>query len=269
MLRIGDFSRLAHVTIITLRHYDQVGLLKPVEVDQTTGYRYYSAAQLPRLNRILLFKDLGFNLEQIRLMLDENLPVEQFTGMLRLKQAEVEQQVLAEQARLSQIEARLQLIQNEDQLPKYDIIIKKIEPLRVVSIRDTLEAYPQIIELWREIKAHFRKHGFGWIYPNLAIWQEIEYRDQDIAAEAAVPFDGSLPTNERIQLRTLPGVEQMACTIHQGNYELFSQAYEALIKWNEANGFVVSGPIREVYLHYEKANDAANVTEIQLPIEKV
>src|SRR5690242_1758551 len=114
MLRIGDFSRLAHVTIITLRHYDQVGLLKPVEVDFFTGYRYYSVAQLPRLNRILILKDMGFNLEQIGLMLDENLPVEQFVGMLRLKRAEVERQVAAEQTRLAQIEARLRLIQHED-----------------------------------------------------------------------------------------------------------------------------------------------------------
>jgi DNA-binding transcriptional MerR regulator len=65
MLKIGHFSKLSHVTVKALRLYDQLGLLKPSHVDHFTGYRYYLADQLPRLNRILAFKDLGFSLEQI------------------------------------------------------------------------------------------------------------------------------------------------------------------------------------------------------------
>jgi DNA-binding transcriptional MerR regulator len=59
MLRIGDFSRLSRVSVKALRYYDEIGLLKPVEVDRFTGYRYYSAEQLPRLNRIVALKDPG------------------------------------------------------------------------------------------------------------------------------------------------------------------------------------------------------------------
>lgn len=269
MLRIGDFSRLARVTVITLRHYDQVGLLKPVDVDTETGYRYYSVTQLPRLNRILFLKDLGFNLEQIGKLLDEELPVEQMVGMLKLKRAEAEQQIAAEQARLTQIEARLQLIQHEDHLLPYEILIKKVEPLRVLSIRDTLDLYGQVSDLWRELKIHLRQHGFGWVYPNIAIWQDIEYCECNIAAEAVVPFADNIPTSSRIQVRTLPGVEMMACTIHQGEYEGLTHAYEALIKWNELNGFRVSGPIRELYHNFDRADARENVTEIQLPIEKI
>ncbi len=65
MLKIGDFSRLSRVSVKALRYYDELGLLKPVEIDRFTGYRYYSVAQLPRLHRILVFKELGFSLEQI------------------------------------------------------------------------------------------------------------------------------------------------------------------------------------------------------------
>lgn len=269
MLRIGDFSRLAQVTIVTLRHYDQLGLLKPAEVDTATGYRYYSVSQLPRLNRILLLKDLGFNLEQISRLLDENLPVEQMVGMLKLKRAEVEQQVAAEQARLVQIETRLHMIQNENQLPAYEVLLKKIEPLPVLSIRDTLNSYEDIAQLWRELKTYLKQHGFGWVYPNLAIWQEIEYREHDIGAEAAVPFTTTIPLNSRIQARTLPGIEIAASTLHQGDYTLLPRAYESLIKWNELNGYRVSGPIRELYLNYDRTNSHHNLTEIQLPIEKI
>jgi len=63
LIKIGDFARLSHVSVVTLRHYDEIGLLRPVAVDGVTGYRYYAAAQLPRLNRIVALKDLGFSLE--------------------------------------------------------------------------------------------------------------------------------------------------------------------------------------------------------------
>jgi DNA-binding transcriptional MerR regulator len=65
MLKIGDFSRLSQVSIKTLRYYDEVGLLKPAQIDQSSGYRYYSVAQLGQVHRILALRDLGFSLDQI------------------------------------------------------------------------------------------------------------------------------------------------------------------------------------------------------------
>ncbi len=93
MFKIGEFSRLTWVPVKTLRYYDELGLLKPVEVDPFTSYRYYSASQLPRLNRILVLKDLGLTLEQIRLILEEDLTAEQLRGMLYRRQAELRQQI--------------------------------------------------------------------------------------------------------------------------------------------------------------------------------
>jgi DNA-binding transcriptional MerR regulator len=65
VLKIGEFSTLTQVSIKTLRHYDELGLLKPVRIDPESGYRYYSASQLPRLHRILALKDLGFPLHRV------------------------------------------------------------------------------------------------------------------------------------------------------------------------------------------------------------
>ncbi len=96
MIRIGDFSRLSRVSIKTLRYYDEMGLFKPVDVDRLTGYRYYSASQLPRLNRILALRDLGLSLEQIARVLDEGVSSEQLRGMLRLKRAELQQHIADE-----------------------------------------------------------------------------------------------------------------------------------------------------------------------------
>ena len=100
MFKIGEFSKLSHVTVKTLRYYDQIGLLTPAEVDRWTSYRYYSASQLPRLNRILALKDLGLSLDQIARLLDDDLPLDQIRGMLRLKQVELQEQLEEEQTRL-------------------------------------------------------------------------------------------------------------------------------------------------------------------------
>src|SRR6476619_392140 len=107
MLNIGEFARLGQISPRMLRHYDEIGLLKPSRVDPHTGYRFYSVDQLRRLHRLLALRDLGFSLEQIRSMLDDDPPVEQLRGMLRLRQAQVEQNLVDEQARLRRIEAHL------------------------------------------------------------------------------------------------------------------------------------------------------------------
>jgi DNA-binding transcriptional MerR regulator len=100
MLKIGDFSRLSQVSVKTLRYYDEVALLKPTQVDEVSGYRYYSVAQLRQLHRILALRDLGFSLDQIGHVLKAELSIEELRGMLRLRRAEQQQRLLKEQERL-------------------------------------------------------------------------------------------------------------------------------------------------------------------------
>ena len=126
MLKIGDFSKLSQVSIKALRLYDEMGLLKPISVDRSSGYRFYSASQLPRLNRIIAFKDLGFSLEQITQLLNEEVSPEQIRGMLRLKQADLQQQIEEEQERLMRVAARLKQIGQENVMSDYEVVIKKI-----------------------------------------------------------------------------------------------------------------------------------------------
>ena len=73
MFKIGDFARIGRVTVRTLHHYEELGLLAPVRSDPMTGYRYYGLEQLPRLNRILALKDLGLSLDEIGLLLSQEL----------------------------------------------------------------------------------------------------------------------------------------------------------------------------------------------------
>jgi DNA-binding transcriptional MerR regulator len=104
MLNIGEFARLGQVSPRMLRHYDQLGLLRPERVDPDTGYRSYGVHQLVRLHRLLALRDMGFTLEQIGGMLDGEPPLDQLRGMLRLRRAQLEQSVAEEQARVRRVE---------------------------------------------------------------------------------------------------------------------------------------------------------------------
>ena len=150
MFKIGDFSKLSCVSVKVLHYYDELGLLKPTHVDHFTGYRYYSADQLPRLNRILALKDLGFSLEQTMRLLEGTLVPAQMREILRMKQAELHQRVQDDQGRLVRVEARLKLIEQEHTMPEYDVVLKRIEAKTVVSARKVAPAFGEIHQFERE-----------------------------------------------------------------------------------------------------------------------
>lgn len=172
MIKIGNFARLGQVSVVTLRHYADMGLLKPVAVDRATGYRYYSVAQLPRLNRILALKDLGFSLEQIEQVLT-GLTVDQLRGMLKMKHEEVEQQLADEQAQLVRIAARLRQIELEDSLPDRDVVLKTVPPMLIVSRRVTIASNDQaavyLDVAYAEAARYIREQGASNSGPYMAL----------------------------------------------------------------------------------------------------
>jgi effector-binding domain-containing protein len=271
MIRIGDFSRLSRVSIKTLRYYDEMGLFKPIDVDRFTGYRYYSASQLPRLNRILALRDLGLSLEQIAQVLDEGVSSEQLRGMLRLKRAELQHHIAGEQARLARVEDRLNTIDLEDTMTDNDVVIKQVEPQLVAGIRDMLTSYPEIGRLFDEVYGYLTRHGVKGIgFVGAAIWHDDEYKTSDIDGEAVVYLKQSIPEGERVRVYELPAVT-VSSVVHKGAYNRLNQAYEAIGRWIEANGYKIVGPNREVYLYCTqpvRQDDESYVTEIQFPIEK-
>jgi DNA-binding transcriptional MerR regulator len=133
MVSIGEFARLGRVSVRTLRHYDEIGLLRPAKVDPDTGYRGYGAGQLGRLNRILAMKDLGLSLAQIRRLLG-GITLEELQGMLMLRRAQLETELQAQKNKLLGVEARLRFIATEGAMPADDITVKKIPAMGVVAI---------------------------------------------------------------------------------------------------------------------------------------
>lgn len=268
MLRISDFSKLSRVSAKALRYYDELGLLRPERVDPDTGYRLYSVTQLPRLNRILALKDLGFSLDQVARLLEEELPPAELRGMLRLKQAETRRHIDAELARLDRIEGRLRQIEQEETASPYEVVLKSVDAQRVASVRDRLQAFPEVGRLFDELRAYRRRHGIRtttWT----AIRHDYDPGDEDVDGEATMATDDPLPADGRVRESALPAVAAMACVVHHGPFDSMRQAYTALITWIETGGYRITGPSRELY--YRGGNDqhdASFVTEIQFPVEK-
>jgi DNA-binding transcriptional MerR regulator len=264
MLKIGDFSRLCRVPVSALRYYADLGLLRPVLVDQQTGYRYYSVQQLPRVHRMLALRDLGLSLEQIGTVLDENLSAEEIRGMLRLRQAELRQQIEEEQARLARVEARLRQIEQEGSMSGYDIVVKEIGPQLVAGIRTVIPNYGAIGGLFDELFAYLGQHGAEGMA--VGIDHNSEYMEQNPDMEATAYLEAPVPEGGRVKVHTLPG-GTVASTIHRGPYEDLSKAYAALMVWLEPSGYRPVGPSRELYLHMGETFDG-HVTEVQIPVAR-
>jgi DNA-binding transcriptional MerR regulator len=265
MFKIGHFAKLGQVSVKTLRWYDELGLLKPMRIDSENGYRHYGIEQLPRLNRILALKELGLSLEQIVMLLKEDLPAEQLRGILKLKRAELQQHIAEEQARLRLVDARLRQIEEQAVPFQYDIIVKRVDPLLVASIRDAVSTYPEVGSLTAEIYAYLSTCGENGI--DGAVWHDLVPDGHDLDVEGVVFLERPVAATGRIQVYHLPGVEHMASTIHHGSYLSLHRAYIALGRWIESNGYRLSGPARDIYLKSGDAqDDEAYVTEVQMPI---
>lgn len=271
MFKIGDFARLNRVTVKTLRHYESLGLLQPERIDNFTGYRYYSASQMPRLNRILSLKDIGFSLEEIALIIARNMSSEQIQTLLELKHSEILEKVRNEQARLFRIETFIKMCKQEAYDMKYDIILKNIEPIRVASLRDIIPTYSEQGHIWKELGEHIAKHGAKIVSPCMVIYHDTGYKEESVDAEVVEPIEGDLPGTERIKVKLLEGVEEMACVVHKGPYQTLHMAYNAISKWIEENRYEIIGPQRELYLKGEWITSDTNeyITEIQFPVQKI
>ncbi len=272
MIRIGQFSRISQVSIKALRYYDEQGLLHPAAVDSFTGYRYYAIDQLARLYRILALKDMGFSLQQIGRLLDEDPSPEQLRGMLKARHAEIQARVGEELARLARVEARLQQIEKESSMDTtVEVVIKKIEPFTIASVRGIIPEYSQQGGLWQDLEGYLSMQRVRPVGPCFTMYYDDEFKAQDVDAEVCEPVDALLSESSKVKVRALPGVE-VASAIHRGPYTTLGAAIEAVIRWIYANGYCIAGPEREVYIRPGRngsQTDPDTVTEIQFPVERL
>jgi DNA-binding transcriptional MerR regulator len=268
--KIGEFARAGQVSIATLRYYDQCGLLKPNALVPGTGYRYYSLEQLAYLHRILALKDLGFPLEQISLLLKEDLSLDQIRAMFALKQAQVQRMIDVEQARLVRISARLRQIEKEGTMPTYEILLKQVDPVLVASIRSLIQMGDDMRQYITSITAYLGQQHVQFSHAAiLLLHSRYEWYDDRMAIdlETAIPLPTTVPGNDQISTRTLPG-GLMASTIHIGDDLSIGLAHAAMHRWMKDNEYHLIDTPRLVRLQRSVQMDPGHyVIEVQFPVK--
>ena len=274
MFSIGEFARVGGVSIRTLRHYDETGLLRPAKVDPDTGYRSYRASQLGRLNRILAMKELGLSLTQARQLLD-GITLEELQGMLMLRRAQLEQELEAHKNQLLGVEARLRYIAREDAMPADDIIVKTIPAMGVVALAAPAPGWgpANIVPVVNRLRAQFDQLGIAERVKEAGPLMIFYAHDQgsDVVVHLALPVveqPAELPPPA--QYLVLPEIEAATAVRSGPAASIFPFVYHDLTNWIEAQGYQSEPPGREVWIN--EIDDVADVDqqvfEIQQPFTR-
>jgi DNA-binding transcriptional MerR regulator len=278
MFVIGDFARYGHVSVRMLRHYDALGLLRPAHVDPATGYRYYQAGQLTRLNRIIALKGLGFTLGQVGELLGESTsgePVsgERLRGMFQLRHAELQARIAQETDRLRQVEARLRLIESEGHMPVADVVLKSVPAQRVAELTAVAQSWeqedigPVIGPLYRDLCEQMDRAGVTSTGPGIAWYEDVPDSGGKVVIHATVPVDRPLGVdNAGFTVVDLLPIARAATIVHHGPMSQMMPTEQALAAWVEQHGYRTLGYPREVNIECPPGDFDSWVTELQLPV---
>ena len=265
LYKIGMFAAMNHVTIKALRYYDEQGLLKPVYVDADSGYRYYTAGQLPVMHQILALRGMGFSLEEIR-------SIQKGTSEKALLAAR-KQQLLAEiaerTARLAQVESYLSADKIESE---NHVLIKKLPEGILASVETTLHGYEDLFDLMPPMGQEMERLGCICAEPEycFTIYHDGGYREEDINVEICQAVTEKRQDSETVKFKVMPAVETAACILHKGSYEGFPEAYGQVLRFVENNGYEICGNPRESYIDgvWNKESEEEWLSEIQFPVKR-
>ena len=267
MLKIGEFSKLSRISIRMLRHYDDIGLLKPAEIDDLTGYRYYREEQLFIIGRITSLKDMGFALADIIKILDNYDDKEKMDAFLSERQKELSKLSKETEYKLMLLETARKRLRKEQKM-SFDVTVKTIP-----------ERYAATVHM---VVPHYEDEGMAWnmmgeckepLIPAdpcyaIAEFLDDEFKEENVEIVVSMAVKGKYQDTEHVKFKTLPAVKVASCII-KGNYDQMGEAYATVASWIKANGHKMNGPMFNIY-HVSPAqtkNPEEYVTEACFPIE--
>lgn len=273
MFKIGDFSRIAHVSVKTLRHYAQEGLFEPVWIDRYSGYRYYTLDQLMSLNRVLALKDLGFTLDQIKHLMKRELSTDELKGMLKLKKVEIKQHILEEQQRLARVEKRLEQIENEGLSSGNAVLLKPIQSSLTAWARSRAATIEQV----DDAREGLRQLIYGWcidhriraLGPWFSVLKDSRFNEHKVELHLGVHVEENSVNKPKsvsgpVHLTRLDEIPLAACLL---GGTIGQVPHSELLNWIELNGYRSCGETRFVYLGETPETPLAErVIEIQVPV---
>lgn len=263
--RIGMFAGINRVTVKTLRYYDEQNLLKPVYVDEFTGYRYYEAGQIADLHRILALKGMGFSIEDIRKILNG----EEEKKLLSRKKQELLKEITVLTAKLAEVESYLAKEEIDLSRP---VLVKKLPEIVVCAMEKEIEDYDALFDMMPEMGAEMERLGCVCAEPEYCFTEYLdgEYKENHIRVKTCQSVTEKKDDSERMTFEILSEVPEAACVFHKGSYATLAQSYAAVLNYIEENGYEIVGNIRESYIDgvWNKESEQEWLTEIQIPIAK-
>ncbi len=258
-LRIGEFSALGRVSVRMLRHYEKLELLVPSETDAWTNYRYYRLDQLPRLNRIIAFKELGFSLEQIHSILATEPSAQEMRLLLDERRAQLAAELERSSRRMAQVDVRLAQIAAEGVPPEESEVVEKSLPaVTVASVRsivpslDRTSAYCD--DHFGRLAAWLDERGIASGGLTMNLWHMDEYRETDLDMESAIVVDPAraagltAPHGGAVGVRRVAAEPRAASLALRSGFTGIEGGVMTLLRWVAASSLAVAGPLREVHL---------------------
>ena len=264
LYKIGMFAAMNHVTVKTLRFYEEQGLLMPAFINQENGYRYYELSQMAVIHQITALKLAGFTLEEIARInsgTDEEAVLLKKKSELLARISDLTRQIAAVDGYLSKKKTGLSA----------PVLIKTIPETTVAFMQTRLKTYDCLFDAMPKMGALMEKAGCVCALPEYCFTNYLEpgYKDGDILVEICESVVEAKKETGDLHFRTLPEI-QAACIFHKGSYNLFSESYETVLRYIEENGYAIAGEIRESYIDgvWNKDDERDWLSEIQIPIRK-
>ena len=267
--KIGEFSRMMQVTVKTLRHYEKKGLLLPYEVEEWTGYRYYTICQMQKLNAIRQLQRLGFTLEEIKELYEEDshMPsVEQLTEKIN-KTEELLKQLMEGR---EQLKEWLESSKKHNDMERYSI--ESLPEVIVASHREVISDYGALGMLcYEKIGPEMQRLGCQCPMPGycFTIEHSEEYSPDSIDIEYCEQVVEMGQNSHIIQFKCLPAVEKALCVKHMGPYERFYETFAEVFQYIEENGYRIIDHPRTCYIDgiWNQEDPEKWLSIIQVPIE--
>ena len=267
-LLIKEFSLLCQVTVKTLRYYEKIGLLRPAEVDEWTGYRYYDVRQMQTFVNIRRLKEMGFSLEEIRDLMDD--------GQLTPPLAALQTKIDTCRAELERLQKRYDMLTSivdslTSSINMEKFTIQSLPEIIVASHREVIADYSALGPLCVEvIGPEMARLGCRCTEPGYCYTTEHhEYRPTNIDIEYCEQVEEMGTDSAIIQFKTIPAVPKALCLTHVGPYERFYESFTEAFHYMEEHGYVLAGQPRTCYIDgaWNQEDPAKWKSIIQIPIQ--
>ena len=244
LIKIGEFSKINHVPIPTLRIYDELGILKPIYIDESTNYRYYSINQNARLDMIQYMKELNMSLSEIKEILDSN-DLKLIESTLIKKKKQIKDQINELNLSLNAISRTISSIERFRESPKKGMItIEYIPHRKIYSLKTTINFYDYNISMYEKelntLKNNMINNNLPQVYycnAGSSIIQNDYINNRYISNEIFVFVDDDFPSSENVKK-----IESgMYACIYLDNFDEEIEFGKRLLEYCKKNNYQICG----------------------------